>query len=113
MKGAALATSSLPTNVPAARFKRTLYLICGLTDFAAFVVVFAVTRGLAQGKAESWYLGIVGAGFSFSAGVGSVLGGWLSHRFDGRVVFLTGAATLVLSVAACGLVDLRGPWLLP
>ena len=57
------------------RFKRLLYLICGLTDFAAFVVIFAVSRGLAEGKAESWYLGVVGAGLSFSAGIGSILGG--------------------------------------
>ena len=56
------------------RFRLLLYLICGLTDFAAFVVIFAVSRGLAEGKAESWYLGVVGAGLSFSAG-GSQLSG--------------------------------------
>ena len=95
------------------RFKRLLYLICGLTDFAAFVVIFAVSRGLAEGQAESWYLGVVGAGLSLSAGVGSILGGWLAHRFDGRVVFVTGAITLGSSIAACALGDPTRLWFLP
>lgn len=97
---------------------RLLYLICGLTDFAAFVVIFAVSRGLAEAKAESWYLGVVGAGLSFSAGVGSILGGWLAHRFDGRTVFVSGAVTIGVSISACALGDptrlefLPGYWLL-
>lgn len=90
-----------------------LYLICGLTDFAAFVAVFAVSRGFAEAGAEPWFLGVVGAGLSFSAGVGSILGGWLSHRFDGRVVFITGAVTVCLSIAACMLVDSKSAWFLP
>ena len=95
------------------RFKRLLYLICGLTDFAAFVVIFAVSRGLAEVKVESWYLGVVGAGLSFSAGVGSILGGWLAHRFDGRVVFVSGAVAISVSIAACALGDPTSPWFLP
>ncbi len=95
------------------RFKRLLYLICGLTDFAAFVVIFAVSRGLAEGKAESWYLGVVGAGYSLSAGVGSILGGWLAHRFDGRVVFVAGAVNLCASITACALGDPTSLWFLP
>lgn len=95
------------------RFKLLLYLICGLTDFAAFVVIFAVSRGLAEAKAESWYLGVVGAGLSFSAGVGSILGGWLSHRFDGRAVFVSGAIMMGASIAACALGDPTRSWFLP
>ncbi|MBL7038956.1 MAG: MFS transporter [Pirellulaceae bacterium] len=95
------------------RFKLLLYLICGLTDFSAFVVIFAVSRGLAEGKAESWYLGVVGAGLSLSAGVGSILAGWLSHRFDGRVVFVSGAATIGVSIVACGLGNPATAWFLP
>ncbi len=94
-------------------FKRLLYVICGLTDFAAFVVIFAVSRGLAEGKAESWYLGVVGAGLSLSAGVGSILGGWLAHRFDGRVVFVAGAVNLFASITACALGDPTRLWFLP
>ena len=90
-----------------------LYLICVLTDFAVFVVVFTVSRSLAETNTEPWYLGIVGAGLSCCAGVGSFLGGWLAHRFDGRVVFVSGAATIALSIVACGLVDHHEHWFLP
>ena len=95
------------------RLNRILYLICGLTDFATFIVVFTVSRSLAEQGAEPWYLGVAGAGFSFSAGVGSLLGGWLSHRFDGRVIFLSGAAASILSIAACELTDLASLLFLP
>ena len=100
------------------RLKLILYLICGLTDFASFAVIFAVSRALAEGRAESWYLGLVGAGLSFSAAVGSILGGWLAHRFDGRVVFVAGAVATPLCIVACALGDplssrfLLGYWLL-
>lgn len=100
-----LANISLTGNVRHARLKLILYAVSAVTDFSAFLVVFAVSRGLAERGAEAWYLGVVGAGLSFSAGVGSLLGGWLAHRFDSRVVFLTGTLTLCLSIAGCGLVD--------
>jgi len=95
------------------RRKLNLYLICGLTAFASFVVVFAVSRGLAEGGAAPWYLGLVGAGLSFSAAVGSILGGWLPNRVDGRVVFLSVAGAVVVSIAACWLGDFRKAWFLP
>jgi len=87
--------------------------MCGLTDFASFAVVFAVSRGLAEGRAAPWYLGLAGAGLSFSAAVGSILGGWLASRFDGRIVFVSGAGGVVLSIAACWFSDFRNAWLLP
>lgn len=95
------------------RFKLLLFLICGLTDFAAFVVIFAVSRGLAERQAESWYLGVAGAGLSFSAGIGSFLGGWLAHRHDGRVVFVSGSVAMSLSIAACALGNPASLWFLP
>jgi MFS family permease len=95
------------------RLKLNLYLMCGLTDFASFALVFAVSRGLAEGRATPWYLGLVGAGLSFSAAVGSILGGWLASRFGGRIIFVSGAGTLVLSIAACWFADFRNAWLLP
>lgn len=100
------------------QLKLSLYLMCGLTDFASFVVVFAVSRGLAEGGAAPWYLGLAGAGLSFSAALGSFLGGWLPSRFDIRVVFLSGAGAVVMSIAACWLGHfgsarfLPGYWLL-
>ncbi|HEX2524278.1 MAG TPA: MFS transporter, partial [Terriglobia bacterium] len=95
------------------RLKLNLYLMCGLTDFASFAMVFAVSRGLAEGRVAPWYLGLAGAGLSFSAAVGSILGGWLASRFDGRIVFVSGAGSVVLSIAACWFGDFRHAWLLP
>lgn len=100
-------------HASASLLKPLLYGICWLTDFAAFVVVFAVSRGLAEANSESWYLGLVGAGLSFSSGIGSLSGGWLAHRFDGRVVFLAGAGLMQVSILACSLSDLTRPWFLP
>ncbi|MCH2203807.1 MAG: MFS transporter [Fuerstiella sp.] len=87
------------------RLKQLLYLICLLTDFCAFVVIFAVTRRLAEQHADLWYLGMFGAAFSFSAGLTSVLSGWLSGRFDSRIVFVSGCVTVALGVTACACGD--------
>ena len=90
------------TIVTHSRLKPLLYLICGLTDFSGFMVIFVVSRGLAEQRAEVWYLGVVGAAFSCSAGMASLLSGWLSHRVDRRVIFLSGCLTVPLAVVACG-----------
>lgn len=97
----------------ASQLKLKLYLMCGLTDFASFIVVFAVSRGLAEHQAAPWYLGLVGAGLSFSAAVGSLLGGWLPNRIDVRGVFVSGASAVVMSIVACWLGDLSSAWFLP
>lgn len=68
------------------------------TDFAVFIEVFTVSRGLAEADAEPYYLGIVGAGFSFTAGVASIMGGLLARRFDSRMIFQLGAALVALTI---------------
>lgn len=78
-----------------------LFLICGITDFAVFIVVFMVSRGLAEQGADPMRLGIAGAGLSFSSGIFSLIGGWLAQRIEGRVVFLSGAFLTVVSCALC------------
>lgn len=93
--------------------KPLLYLICGLTDFAGFIVIFVVSRGLAEQQVELWYLGVVGAAFSFSAGMASLFSGWLSLRFDRRVVFLCGCIMVPLAVVACGFGDTATASFLP
>lgn len=84
-----------------------------LTDFAGFVVVFTVSRSLAEAGAGPLYLGIAGAGLSLTAGVGSLLGGWLACRLDGRVVFFGGVLGIIGSIAACTFVDIQQLWFLP
>jgi MFS family permease len=41
-----------------------------------------------------------------------VLGGWLAHRFDGRLIFVVGAISIGVSAAACWLIDLDSSWFL-
>jgi MFS family permease len=88
------------------RLLRTiLYANCVLTDFAAFLIIFVTSRGLADRGADPSYLGIMGAGLSLTAGLGSILGGWLSARFDGKLVFLYGAVSTVAAIAVCSRLD--------
>lgn len=96
-----------------AQLRMHLYVVCWLTDFAAFLLIFAVSRSFAERNTESWYLGLVGGGLSFSAGVGSFLGGWLSHRFDSRAVFVRGVLFLGLSIGLCALGNPQSAWFLP
>lgn len=92
--------------------RNLLYLGCVLTDFAAFLVVFAVSRGLAEQQAAQWYLGTLGAGFSFCAGLGSLGGGWLTHRLGSKPIFLCGAVLVLFGIVGCGLTPLSHPLLL-
>src|SRR5262249_20488148 len=71
------------------------------------------SRSLAEGHAEPLYLGIAGAGLSLSAAVGSIAGGALAQRFNGAAIFVCGAIAIVLSIAACALVDNRSLGFLP
>lgn len=84
---------------PLLSLSQRLYAISGLTDFAAFVVVFTVSRGLKESGADPLCLGMVGGGLALTQGVGSALGGWLSHRFDPKAVFQAGA---MFTLLACG-----------
>jgi MFS family permease len=94
------------------QLKPLLYLICVLADFSGFVVVFAVSRGLAENDAEMWYLGLAGGAFAGSSGIANVLSGWASHRFDSRSVFVSGAIIVATAVAVCGLGDTASSWFL-
>ena len=94
-------------------FARLLYLISVLTDFSGFVVVFAVSRGLAEAGAEPWYLGLAGAGLSLTVSVSSILSGLLANRFDSRAIFVLGAVTIGASAVLCGLGDSSTSWFLP
>jgi len=85
------------------RLRGLLYLVSALSDFSSFIIVFTVSRKLADLDFGSSYLGMIGAGLSFSSGMGAILGGSLSSRFDGRIVFLTGTSLVVASGLLCAL----------
>jgi MFS family permease len=65
------------------RLNPLLYLISVCTDFAAFIVVFTVSRQLAEEHQPPWYLGVVGA------------------------------VAMILSTGACAVIDVQSTWLLP
>ena len=94
------------------RLKPLLYLICVLADFSGFVVVFAVSRSLAEQNAQLWYLGLAGGAFAGTSGVANVVTGWASHRFDSRIVFVSGTVIVALAVVACGLGSTTSSWFL-
>jgi len=107
-------SQTLPRErLASARLRNALYLVCVLTDFAAFVVVFTVSRGLAERNAPPWYLGLVGAGLSCASGLASLAGGWLAQRCDGRAVFLAGAGLMTASAALCAAIPVSSQGLLP
>lgn len=91
------------------RLRSLLYLICALTDFAAFVVVFTISRGLAEDQASAMFLGILGAGLALSAAIGSIGSGWLAHKLDVRRVFLSGAILIVFGITACACIQRATP----
>lgn len=90
-----------------------LYVISALTDFSAFIVVFVASRSLAEASADPMYLGLLGGSLALVQGLGSLLGGWLSHRFDARRVFVSGAALNVVSIILCRYVPPASLWFLP
>jgi len=107
------ATTELSTARTRTRLRGLLYLVCVFTDFTHFILVFTVTRRLAEAHAEPWFLGVMGAGLSFAAAVASLAAGWLGTRGHARAVFIWGAAAIVVSVAACLAVDADSAWFLP
>ena len=107
------ATPQLSTARARTRLRGLLCLNCVLTDFSHFILVFTVTRQLAERHAEQWLLGVIGGGLSFAAAVASLVAGWLGSRANVRTVFISGAGAIVLSVAACLASDSSSAWFLP
>lgn len=104
--------SGADSSQAAASLNRLLFVVCGLTDFSAFVVMFTVSRSLAEAGATPLFLGCVGAGMSFSAGIASILSGLFSQKFSSRVVFLAGALCMLCSIVGCSLMSLSHGWFL-
>ena len=87
-------------NVP-----RRLYLITWLADLSLILLVFAVSRDLAERDAGLWTMGWVGGGLALVHTISSVLGGRLSDLFPRRTLILIGTVTKI--GCALGLVLFR------
>ena len=76
-----------------------LYLISWLTDCALILFIFSVTRLLAEKQADGITLGVLGALFFLSSAISNAYAGRICDRIGRRLVSLTGAACLVVSLA--------------
>ena len=79
---------------------RAVFLIPWLTDFAGFLVIFAVGRDLAETNADLARMGVVGACFPSALGMTSVCSGWLSDHLGRRPMILAGLVLLMACLYA-------------
>jgi MFS family permease len=80
--------------------RRYLYLITWLTDFSVFMIVFAVSRQLAEVKSDALFMGTLGAAFSMTGAVSSLLSGRASDRFGPLRIMGAGLWLVVLSAGS-------------
>lgn len=91
--------------------RRLLLLITLLTEFTAFLVIFSVSRALAERHVSMAWMGLIGGGFGVAASVSSALCGALSDRI-GRRRSITLGLLLGLAGVAVAWVGLEQLWLL-
>ena len=72
-----------------------------LTDFTLFMVVFAVSRGLAETGSNSIVLGLAGGGFSLAIGLSSLIGGRVSDRVGRFPLILAGVVGILVGTWGC------------
>ena len=63
-----------------------LYIITWLTDFTAFLLVFAVSRQLAEQNHDAFTLGLSGTLFAGSITISNFMSGRLSNKIGFRRV---------------------------
>ena len=85
-----------------------LLAICACTDFAAFVIIFTVTRRLAESQSPAWWMGALGATLSLASATSSLGGGLLARRLDTRIIFLAGVCSLLVGIVLCGVLPPGG-----
>ena len=98
-----LASSELPAHSGTQR--KLLYVLTWLSEFCGFLLLFAVTRELAETGASLWSMGILGGGFSLALCSSCVFSGRLSDRIGRRRVLASGLLFLIFSVIGCQFVD--------
>ena len=90
-----------------------LLAVIWITDFAVFMVVFAVGRNLAETGSDSMVLGLAGGGFSLALGMSALLGGRLSDNVGRVRVMLTGLVGIAMCTAGCLVLGAEHPFYIP
>ena len=85
--------------------QRNLYMTTFLTDLSVGLLIFAVSRELAEKGAGLAFLGVLGGIFSFGWALSSVLCGRLSDRFGRKRLVCCGIACLFTSSVGCTLLQ--------
>lgn len=79
--------------------RNRLFISTYLCDFTLFLLVFGISRSLAEQDTGSLFLGIAGAAFSLAYGASSLVFGNFSGRFGRRPIVVAGLIGQVLMVA--------------
>ena len=93
--------------------QRLILVVTWITDFAAFMVVFAVGRNLAETGADPIVLGLAGGGFSLALGTSCLLGGRISDKVGRARVILTGLVGMSVCTAGCLLLGVEHDLYIP
>jgi MFS family permease len=80
--------------------RRTLLVITWMTDCLLFLLIFTVSRGMAEAGATSLAMGAIGGLVSLVSGVTSILGGRVSDRVGRYRVMLLGMGSVALGEIA-------------
>ena len=84
-----------------------LYIITWLTDFTAFLLVFAVSRQLAEQNHDALTLGLSGTLFAGSITISNFMSGRLSDKIGFRRVTIIAMCMLMLSLVTVLLTDVE------
>ena len=86
------------------------YGITWLTDFAGTLLVFAVTRSLAEQRVGTLTMGLISGGFAAALSLSTYFGGRIADRF-GHIKVIVAATLLLLPCLMCvALVDSANWW---
>jgi MFS family permease len=80
--------------------RRILLTVTWLIEFSLFLLVFTVSRWLAEAGADLLEMGVVGGLFSLASGIASVVGGRISDRVGNHRVILSGLGCALVGESA-------------
>ena len=89
--------------------QRILYVISAACDFSLFLVVFTVSRGLAESGADLTRMGIAGGGLALTMAASSYVTGRLTDSWGHGRIIAAGSILLTVSATGCAAVSAAHP----